>query len=306
MKIQYSINGSGGIIQINKDCLFFSDISVKKDQRTLTKKTSCPFKRNNISCDGGSQIGRITNYQTNVISYFIGCNKYQKNERWYRFIKVKPDEINISLLQNIFAGFISEQTKTSQCNMIVLKFANLKYNRENFFKRILSEVKNNLQSLIKQVIHENDIITPRSLLSGNLIKVYFNKETLAEVHVSFNNIDKLCYLMGKVYKTLHSFGQGIIDVYHNVSNANSDLIHYIHKIAKKLIILEWFQIDVSFKHVKGEINEFEINTYDSNYHLILSLCRIFTNIFTAEEYHRLFSLLFKTIYEMQRRLKVWD
>jgi len=37
--------------------------------------------------------------------------------------------------------------------------------------------------------------------------------------------------------------------------------------AKRLIALEWFQIDVSFKRVKGEINEFEINTYDSNNHL---------------------------------------
>jgi hypothetical protein len=45
------------------------------------KETSCPFKRNNIPCDGGPRIGRITDYQTNVLSYFIGCNKYQKNER---------------------------------------------------------------------------------------------------------------------------------------------------------------------------------------------------------------------------------
>lgn len=37
--------------------------------------------------------------------------------------------------------------------------------------------------------------------------------------------------------------------------------------AKKLITLKWFQIDVSFKRVKGEINEFEINLYDSNHHL---------------------------------------
>lgn len=37
--------------------------------------------------------------------------------------------------------------------------------------------------------------------------------------------------------------------------------------AKKLIALKWFQIDVSFKRVKGEINEFEINTYDSDHHL---------------------------------------
>lgn len=27
------------------------------------------------------------------------------------------------------------------------------------------------------------------------------------------------------------------------------------------------QIDVSFKRVKGEINEFEINTYDMQHHL---------------------------------------
>ncbi len=37
--------------------------------------------------------------------------------------------------------------------------------------------------------------------------------------------------------------------------------------AKKLITLEWFQIDVSFKRVKGKINEFEINIYDPNHHL---------------------------------------
>ena len=37
--------------------------------------------------------------------------------------------------------------------------------------------------------------------------------------------------------------------------------------AKKLITLDNFQIDVSFKRVKGELNEFEINTYDSKHHL---------------------------------------
>jgi hypothetical protein len=81
-----------------------------------TKETSCPFKRNNIPCDGGPQIGKITDYQTNVISYFIGCNKYQKNERWHRFIKVKPDEVDISLLQNLFAGSIP----VSICNYFLL------------------------------------------------------------------------------------------------------------------------------------------------------------------------------------------
>ncbi|EXX67018.1 hypothetical protein RirG_118210 [Rhizophagus irregularis DAOM 197198w] len=62
--------------------------------------------------------------------------------------------------------------------------------------------------------------------------------------------------------------------------------------------LDCFQIDVSFKRVKGEINEFEINTYDSKHHLILSFCRVFTNVFTAEGYHRLFSSLFQIVHEV--------
>ena len=34
-----------------------------------------------MSCDGGPRIGKITDYQTNVTLYFIGCNKYQRNEK---------------------------------------------------------------------------------------------------------------------------------------------------------------------------------------------------------------------------------
>ncbi|UZO11561.1 uncharacterized protein OCT59_003124 [Rhizophagus irregularis] len=135
-------------------------------------------------------------------------------------------------------------------------------------------------------IYQDDTTTSRSIISGNLIKAYFNKDILAEVHVSLNNIDKLRYLIGKAYKNLHPFGQGVMGIYHNIF------------LQIRLIALEWFQIDVSFKRVKGEINKFEINTYDSNHHLILSFCRVFTNVFTAEGYHRLFSSLFQVIYEI--------
>ncbi|PKC11895.1 hypothetical protein RhiirA5_397230 [Rhizophagus irregularis] len=168
-------------------------------------------------------------------------------------------------------------------------------------ERIPSGIKNNLESLITQAIQQDDNVTSRSILSGNLLSAYFNKETLAEVHVSLNNIDKLRYLVGKAYKTLHPFGQGVIGIYHDILNPKSDLINYVRKIdlysnngqviitcmldnqAKKLITLDYFQIDVSFKRVKGEINEFEINTYDSKHHL---------------RYHRLFSSLFQIIREV--------
>ncbi|RIA97931.1 hypothetical protein C1645_813468 [Glomus cerebriforme] len=119
-------------------------------------------------------------------------------------------------------------------------------------------------------IYNHLSLVPERILANiksNLIKTYFNKETLSEIHISLNNIDKLRYLIGKVYKTLHPFGQDIIGVYHNISIADSNLVNYVCKIAQKLIILEWFQIDISFKWVKGEINEFEINICDTDYHL---------------------------------------
>jgi hypothetical protein len=67
-----------------------------------------------------------------------------------------------------------------------------------------------------------------------LINAYFNKEILAEVHVSLNNIDKLRYLIGKAYKNLHPFGQGVMGVYHNALTANSNLANYVRKIGKFL------------------------------------------------------------------------
>ncbi|CAB4436081.1 unnamed protein product [Rhizophagus irregularis] len=284
----------------------------------------------------------MTNYQTQIVTYFIGCDKFKQGDQWHRFIKIKPEEIDISLLQNLFSG-TAPAREMANCSMIIPRNCRRKkcdiphlnngtaVRGEIIEKSCLVQfikiiphniaecpfvalicigvhnhpppppertpagIKNNLQSLIEQAIYQDDTTTSRSILSGNLIKAYFNKDILAEVHVSLNNIDKLRYLIGKAYKNLHPFGQGVMGIYHNVLTANSNLSNYVHKIviitcmlaeqAKRLIALEWFQIDVSFKRVKGEINEFEINTYDSNHHL-------------TEGYHRLFSSLFQVIYEV--------
>uniref|UniRef100_U9T8I9 Uncharacterized protein n=1 Tax=Rhizophagus irregularis (strain DAOM 181602 / DAOM 197198 / MUCL 43194) TaxID=747089 RepID=U9T8I9_RHIID len=135
------VSGSSNI----KECPFFGGISVKKDKRkcqgikfcqfsdqefvnqeycsvdfnsktfkTYTqhlflavKKSSCPFKKENVPCDGGAHIGKITNYKTQIVTYFIECDKFKQNEKWHRFIKIKPEEIDISLLQNLFSGTVS-------------------------------------------------------------------------------------------------------------------------------------------------------------------------------------------------------
>ena len=56
-----------------------------------------------------------------------------------------------------------------------------------------------------------------------------------------------------------------LDLYSN--NGQVIITCMLDKQAKKLITLDNFQIDVSFKRVKRELNEFEINTYDSKHHL---------------------------------------
>jgi hypothetical protein len=71
------------------------------------KESSCPFKKENIPCDGRARIGRMTNYQTQLVTYFIGYDKFKQGDQWHRFIKIKPEEIDISLLQNLFSGTAS-------------------------------------------------------------------------------------------------------------------------------------------------------------------------------------------------------
>ena len=56
-----------------------------------------------------------------------------------------------------------------------------------------------------------------------------------------------------------------LDLYSN--NGQVIITCMLDNQAKQLITLDHFQIDVSFKRVKGEINEFEINSYDSQHHL---------------------------------------
>ena len=71
------------------------------------KNTSYNFKKDNIPCNGKPHVGKITNYQTNIVSYFISCNKYRQGDRWHRYTKIKQDEVDIQLLQNLFTGSIS-------------------------------------------------------------------------------------------------------------------------------------------------------------------------------------------------------
>ncbi|CAG8655082.1 7545_t:CDS:2, partial [Cetraspora pellucida] len=168
-------------------------------------------------------------------------------------------------------------------------------------EKIPVDIKLSLQSLISQAIDDNNIITPRYIQS--------------KIHQSLNSVDKLRILVAKAYKNMHPYGQGILGVLHAAKNSHSEIKDYVHHIewinssliliicmlkqqADLLINLRSFQIDLAFKRIKGDINEFEINIYDTKNKLILSYCRIYTNVSSADGYKKLFCTLFETIEEL--------
>ncbi|CAB4422151.1 unnamed protein product [Rhizophagus irregularis] len=292
--IQYSTNGSGEHCSVDFDSEIFQHYTQQNNNNTKEAKTYTLFlAAKDTPCSASVQ-------DTVKCSMILSksCKRKKCDMPHTHNGTIVRGEIIDKPCQVRFIKFIPYDIV--KCPFVALVCVGTHNHPPPAPERIPSGIKNNLESLITQAIQQDDNVTSRSILSGNLLSAYFNKETLAEVHVSLNNIDKLRYLVGKAYKTLHPFGQGVIGIYHDILNPKSDLINYVRKIdlysnngqviitcmldnqAKKLITLDYFQIDVSFKRVKGEINEFEINMYDSKHHLILSFCRIFTNVFTAE------------------------
>ncbi|GET04687.1 hypothetical protein GLOIN_2v1545568 [Rhizophagus clarus] len=65
--------------------------------------------------------------------------------------------------------------------------------------------------------------------------------------------------------------------------------------AKLVHTFESIQIDLTFKRNKENINEFEINSYNTKHKLILSYTRVYTNVITTEGYQQLFTVLFNVI-----------
>ncbi len=77
---------------------------------------------------------------------------------------------------------------------------------------------------------------------------------LVGLFISFIIINILITIM--VNFLIDFFGNGLVLIVYMLENQ-----------AKLLQQLECFQIDLSFKHVKGDLNEFEINLYDNSHKL---------------------------------------
>ncbi|CAB4403556.1 unnamed protein product [Rhizophagus irregularis] len=181
--------------------------------------------------------------------------------------------------------------------------------------RVPISIHNRLQELINQANSDTIDVNPTYILTGNLIKTYFGIEYLAEVHASLNNADHLRYYVDKIQKEIHPQGHELLGVIYNYSQNIDNFCEYVKRLeffedSHVMIICttseqlsEWmkcdhFQIDLSFKHIVGEMNKFEVNHYSNQHNLILTFARIFTNHATIVAYQRIFKALFDLIYQL--------
>ncbi|CAG8457679.1 15691_t:CDS:2 [Cetraspora pellucida] len=72
--------------------------------------------------------------------------------------------------------------------------------------------------------------------------------------------------------------------------------------AIKLQESTYFQMDLTFKYVQGEINMFELNEYDEKHQLTLKYARIFTNISDANAYKCMFLIIIDTVKTLTNKL----
>lgn len=75
--------------------------------------------------------------------------------------------------------------------------------------------------------------------------------------------------------------------------------------AEALVGLSGFEIDMSFKGTVGEVNEWEIASYDRKAQMTLTYARVFTNSKTAEAYMRIFDNIAEVIREHTNSYPRW-
>ncbi|CAB5195378.1 unnamed protein product [Rhizophagus irregularis] len=161
-----------------------------------------------------------------------------------------------------------------------------------------SDITEKLKKMIEVESEELVNITARKLISGNLIKATFGREYLPQVHASLNNMDNtILGLTYNIWKCEEKY-LGYVQQSATFSNGHIMVICMSEVMAHAWTKLEYFEIDLSFKRVQGDINEFEVNCYDSQHNMSLTYAHVFTNIADAIAYERMFNALFDWIYQL--------
>ncbi|KAF0333005.1 cobalamin biosynthesis protein cobt [Gigaspora margarita] len=311
-KIQYSQGGKGGVSYIN--CPFFecsddNQIQIMKDQRTCGGVKICPYAHNYLhdyvhtSVDFDSDIFQSikSNEELRTLSvssslaefnntninngYFIGCTQWKYGVSGHRYLPIE-ESIDRHLLKKLISGMPLNQCDINDaCNTVLS-------NNSKRLKCSFPHINDKGKPIEANLIH----------LSCNLIHAYFGVDTLSQIHTSLNNLDRLRYLVGQIQQSQNPYGQGVLDFF----NDGHILILCMTKDqAIKLQEATYFQMDLTFKYVQGEINMFELNEYDDNHQLNIAQAKglglALSEIDSSKDWTEHLIYIFKTCRLLYRR-----
>ncbi|PKY22744.1 hypothetical protein RhiirB3_526006 [Rhizophagus irregularis] len=160
-----------------------------------------------------------------------------------------------------------------------------------------SDITEKLKKMIEVESEELVNITARKLISGNLIKATFGREYLPQHIIYIHGQSTILGLTYNIWKCEEKY-LGYVQQSATFSNGHIMVICMSEVMAHAWTKLEYFEIDLSFKRVQGDINEFEVNCYDSQHNMSLTYAHVFTNIADAIAYERMFNALFDWIYQL--------
>ncbi|CAG8509509.1 7400_t:CDS:2 [Cetraspora pellucida] len=216
--------------------------------------------------------------------YFIGCSFWSYGDNWHRFTPIsKSYDINLirrlldgesidrlliedrccTILPNTTQKKICPQLENMPCEVKFYRFMALNLLECPFVVLVCigehthplplpyhvpEAIQARLKTLIKEFSNNLEHVTPRKLISGNLIKSYFGNDLLSEIHVSLNNLDHLRYLVAQVHNSIHPHGQDILDLVHAFSSNLDNIREYVQKV-----------LIADKEHVDAILHEFSIS-----------------------------------------------
>ncbi|CAG8550139.1 8924_t:CDS:2, partial [Cetraspora pellucida] len=244
--------------------------------------------------------------------YFVGCTSWKYGITGHRYIPL-TEAIDRHLLKNLIDGMyaVNNNGNPIEANLIHL-LCNVTFYRLT----PVDLIKCPFVVLVSVGEHTHPppplSHIPEAIKDRNLIRAHFGVDILSEIHASLNNLDQLRYLVNRVQQAKNPQGQGILGITYNFWKNKNNICDYIQQLsffdsghimvlcmtkeqAIKLYEMKYFQMDLTYKPVQGEINVFELNKYDKNHQIILTFARIFTNISNADAYRRMFLMIIEAI-----------
>ncbi|CBF78887.1 predicted protein [Aspergillus nidulans FGSC A4] len=160
-------------------------------------------------------------------------------------------------------------------------------------------------------------LTPSLFLRSPALKQFcqkYNGQTLSQIHNSFVNQDRFAAIIAKEKALLYPKGRGLAGVrceldrhpeyreYVRRIYTDHDIVMIICGFNKQIQLLgslDSFEVDMSYKRVKGDFNEVIFATFLPQHGKIITLLRVFMDHESAFSYKLLFTRVFQLIADIQ-------